>query len=65
MTKENYDRATSILEQIDKLNSLQKKVHEKYREYKQTDVELCKVLNSCSEALDVLKEIDLQKFKEL
>ena len=59
MTKENYNRATSILEQIDKLNLLQKKVHEKYREYKQTDAELCKVLNSCSEALDVLKEIDL------
>jgi hypothetical protein len=65
MTKENYHRATSILEQIDKSNMLQKKVYEKYKEYKEKDAELCKVLNSCSDALDVLKEIDLQKFKEL
>lgn len=65
MTKENYDKATALLEQVDKIQSLEKKVGDKYREYKEKDVELCKVLNSCDEALSVLKEINLQKFKDL
>ena len=37
----------------------------KYDEYKETDAELCRVLNSCNEALDVLKDIDTKKFKDL
>jgi hypothetical protein len=65
MTKDNYKRATLILEQVDKIESLIKKVGDKYREYKEKDEELCKILSSCRDALDVLKEIDLQKFKEL
>jgi hypothetical protein len=65
MTKENYDKATLLLEQIDKIKSLEKKVIDKYGEYKEKDVELCKVLSYCDEALSVLREIDLQKFKDL
>ena len=65
MTKENYDKATLLLEQIDKIKSLEKKVSDKYREYKEKDAELCKILSSCDEALSVLREIDLQKFKDL
>ena len=65
MTKENYDRGTALLEQIDKIKSLEKKVAYKYNEYKEKDIELCNVLNPCNEALSVLREIDLQKFKDL
>lgn len=65
MTKENYDKGTALLEQVDKIQSLEKKVGDKYREYKEKDAELCKVLNSCNESLSVLKEINLQKFKDL
>lgn len=65
MTKENYDKATALLEQVDKIQSLEKKVSEKFREYKEKDTELCKILSSCDEALSVLKEINLQKFKDL
>lgn len=65
MTKENYDKGTALLEQVDKIQSLEKKVGDKYSEYKEKDAELCKVLNYCNEALSVLKEINLQKFKDL
>lgn len=65
MTKDNYDRATLLLEQIDKIKSLDKRVAEKYKEYKEKDAELCKILSSCGEALSALREIDLQKFKDL
>jgi hypothetical protein len=65
MTKENYNKATALLEQIDKVKSLEKKVSDKYRDYDGKDAELCKILSSCDEALSVLREIDLQKFKEL
>jgi hypothetical protein len=65
MTKENYNKATALLEQIDKVKSLEKKVIDKYREYDGKDAELCKILSSCDEALSVLIEIDLEKFKEL
>lgn len=65
MTKENHDRGTALLEQIDKIKSLEKKVEDKHREYKEKDIELCNILNSCYEALGVLKQIDLQKFKDL
>jgi len=65
MTKESHDKGTALLEQIDKIKSLEKKVSDKYREYKEKDAELCKILSSCDEALSVLREIDLQKFKDL
>jgi hypothetical protein len=65
MTKENYDKATALLEQIDKIKSLEKKVSDKYREYKEKDAELCKVLSTCTEALAVLEEINILKFKDL
>ena len=65
MTKQDYDRATLILEQIEKTKVLQKKIQAKYDEYKGLDAELCQVLNSCSEALDVLKDIDAKKFESL
>ena len=65
MTKETYDKGTMLLEQIEKTKLLQKKIQAKYDKYKDSDTELCQVLNSCSEALDVLKEIDTKKFKDL
>jgi hypothetical protein len=65
MTKENYKRASMLLEQIDKTELLQKKIQKKYNEYKESDAELCKLLSSCDEALDVLKEIDNKKLKDL
>jgi hypothetical protein len=65
MTKQDYDKGTMLLEQIEKTKLLQKKIQVKYDEYKGSDAELCQVLNSCSEALDVLKEIDTKKFENL
>lgn len=65
MTKENYDKAGILLEQIEKTELLQKKIQSKYNQYKETDAELCQVLNSCNEALDVLKDIDTKKFENL
>jgi hypothetical protein len=65
MTKEDYDKGTAILEQIDKINALQEKVHKKHNEYKETDVELKEVLKSCYEALSVLEDINKEKFKQL
>lgn len=65
MTKQDYERATLILEQIEKTKTLHNKIQAKYDEYKKTDAELCQVLNSCSEALDVLIEIDRKKFESL
>lgn len=65
MTKENYEKATALLEQIDKVKSLAKKVDDKCIEYKEKDEELYKILSSCRDVLDVLKEIDLQKFDKL
>ncbi len=65
MTKQDYDKAGILLEQIEKLKLLQRKLQAKYNEYKETDAELCQVLNSCSEALDVLRDIDTKKFENL
>ena len=65
MTKQDYDKGTMLLEQIEKTKLLQKKIHAKYDEYKGSDAELCQVLNSCNEALDVLKDIDTKKFENL
>jgi len=65
MKIEDYQKATLILEQIAKIEALEKRIEEKYREYKESDEELCKLLNSCNDALSVLKEIDNNKFKQL
>jgi hypothetical protein len=65
MTKQDYEKATALLEQMDKTKLLQKKIQEKYDVYKEKDAELCKILSSCTEGLSVLREIDLQKFKDL
>ena len=63
MTKENHLRATQILEQIDKLESLSTKIGIEYR--KSTDKDLKELLNKCNEAVSVLKEINQDKFKAL
>jgi hypothetical protein len=65
MTKDDYNKAGILLEQIEKTKLLQRKIQSKYDEYKETDAELCQVLNSCNEALDVLKDIDTKKFQQL
>jgi hypothetical protein len=63
MTRESYTRATGIIEQIDKLDSLSKKIGVEYR--KSTDKDLKELLNKCDEAVSVLKEINQDKFKAL
>jgi hypothetical protein len=63
MTRESYTRATDIIEQIDKLDSLSKKIGVEYR--KSTDKDLKELLNKCDEAVSVLKEINQDKFKAL
>ena len=63
MTKENHSRGTQILEQLDKLESLSKKIWIEYR--KSTDKDLKELLNKCDEVVSVLIEIDKDKFKEL
>lgn len=65
MDRGTYEKATLILEQLDKIEALERRIAEKYNEYKEKDVELCKLLNSCNDALTVLKEIDNNKFKQL
>jgi len=63
MTKEDYNRATNILEQIDKIEVLSSRVAQEYR--KSDDTDLKEVLNKCDEALTVLKEINQEKFDKL
>jgi hypothetical protein len=63
MTKENYTKATQILEQIDKLESLSNKIGIEYR--KSTDKDLKELFNKCDEAVSVLIEINQDKFKAL
>ncbi len=65
MDRVTYEKATLILEQLDKIEALEKRIGAKYSEYKGKDEELCKLLNSCNDALTVLKEIDNNKFKQL
>ena len=68
MTQDNYNRATAILEQIDKLKALSNRIqkdYNKYREDKETNNHLLQTLESCADAIFVLKEIDENKFKEL
>lgn len=68
MTKENYDRATLILEQIDKIKMLKNRLHKDYNTYKldkEGNKHLLETLELCRDAVDVLQEIDENKFKEL
>ena len=66
MNIETYNKATVLLQQIDKINILEKKLQSVYDDYKiNKDENLFDVLRQCSEALSVLKEIDQQKLKAL
>jgi len=68
MTKENYNKASLILEQLEKLQTLSNRIQLDYNKYK-TDKEnnkhLLETLELCNSAIDVLKEIDENKFREL
>jgi hypothetical protein len=68
MTKENYNKASLILEQLEKLQTLSNRIQLDYNKYK-TDKEnnkhLLETLELCDNAIDVLKEIDENKFREL
>nr|DAI89628.1 MAG TPA: hypothetical protein [Caudoviricetes sp.] len=63
MTQEDYKRATNLLEQIDKLDTLSNKIGVEYRNT--TNEDLREVLTKCNEALTVLKEINQEKFDKL
>lgn len=63
MTKESYEKATLILQQIQKLEDLSKKIGVEYR--KSNDKDLKELLNKCNEAVSVLQEINQDKFKAL
>lgn len=64
MTQDDYRRATNLLEQIDKISALKKKIKEQWNKHK-GDTELAKVLEQCGEIADVLQEIDQEKFSKL
>ena len=65
MTNESYNKATLLLEQIEKIKALKQRIQTKHDQYKRTDTELCSILNSSFEALDVLLDINNEKFKNL
>ena len=66
MTTETYNKATILLQQIDKVTTLEKRLQRVYDDYKiNKDENLFDVLRQCGEALSVLKEIDQQKLKTL
>lgn len=66
MTKENYNRATKILEQIKTSENLKEDIQKQYNSFKDTTyTKLLEVLNKCNEVVSVLIEIDKEKFKEL
>lgn len=67
MTKDQYNKAGLILEQIDKLKALNKRIQKDYDFYKNgtDDGHLLETLRLCREAVDVLKEIDENQFKQL
>ena len=64
MTQEEFNRAGDILKQISKLNQLKDDLSKVYSEHKE-DVELKSVFERCVEVVNVLLEIDKNKFKEL
>lgn len=67
MTKENYKKATTLLEQIEKLSSLKNRIQKDYDTYKTNpeNKHLLETLELCTQVVSVLKEIDENKFKEL
>lgn len=68
MTQENYNKATFILEQIEKLKSLKNRIQKDYNTYKldkESNKHLLETLELCGSAINVLQEIDENKFKEL
>lgn len=67
MTKENYKKATTILEQIEKLSALKNRIQRDYDTYKPNpeNKHLLETLELCTQVVSVLKEIDENKFKEL
>ncbi len=68
MTQENYKKATLILEQIDKLKVLNNRLLKDYTYYKvekDKNIHLLETLELCRNVVDVLQEIDENKFKEL
>ena len=64
MTQDQFNRAGRILEQISKLKRLRGRIFDTHKKHK-NDVELSEVMNDCLNAVDVLIEIDEQKFKDL
>lgn len=64
MTQENYNRAGLILEQIKKAEKLKDRIKIDYENSKE-DVHLKETLSKCIEAISILIEIDINKFKEL
>jgi len=64
MTQDQFNRAGLILEQISKTKQLRKELFDAYGKHKE-DKELKSLLNKCVDVVDVLIEIDEQKFKQL
>ena len=66
MTEEVYNKATALLEQIEKLKNLNKRLQKDYSFHKQSeDKHLLETLEKCGEVVDVLLEIDRNKFEKL
>lgn len=66
MTKENYNKATDLLEQIKKLENLKDRLQKDYDYIKDTTfTRVLETLEKCNEVINVLIEIDTNKFKEL
>ena len=65
MTLEQYNKAGDILEQITAAKRLKDRIQKDYDKYKDTDEYLLETLSKCNEAVNVLIEIDENKFKSL
>ncbi len=64
MTQDQFNKAEDLLEQLSKLKQLRKELFDTYNKRKD-DVELKPILDKCVNVVDVLIEIDEQKFKLL
>jgi len=64
MTQDQFNKAEDILEQISKLKQLRKELFDTYDKRKD-DMELKPILDKCLNVVDVLIEVDEQKFKSL
>lgn len=64
MTREQFDKAEGLLEQISKSKQLRKELFNAYDKHKE-DEELNSLLNKCLNVVDVLIEIDEQTFSKL